>query len=454
MGMRIVCAGVPGHVIHLVEKLRGLLREESFQARHRGRVVDFTRRRRLTFPIVMLLVLQKTVKSIQRHLHEFLRELASGEPLTPPGSGAFTHARAKLKHSAFIELNQIVVLPVVYGAEAAAGVQRWKGHRLLGVDSSLARLPNSAALREEFGAVAVANQGGSTGTVYPGGRVSVIYDVLNRIALDCRLESSVLGEVDLAIAQLPCASRGDLLLSDRGFAGYVYLAWHHHLGLDYVVRCSTQSFGAAQELFRQNQAGQSRVAQLRPSSESRAQAKRLGLPMELAVRFVSVRLPDGSLEVLATSLLDEKKYSVKELGELYAKRWGHETFYGLIKGRLDLENFSGQTVEAVRQDFFATMLLCNLESVLTRPASEALKAGSASHEHPKQINRAVSYHALKDQMLDLLWSDRPVAQVIGQLQHLFMAAPGSVRPDRKPPRRPPSFNRSNHYLRRVKKVVF
>lgn len=36
---------------------------------------DFTRQRQLSFPVVMLFILQKTVKSIQRHLHEFLDEL-------------------------------------------------------------------------------------------------------------------------------------------------------------------------------------------------------------------------------------------------------------------------------------------------------------------------------------------------------------------------------------------
>ncbi len=32
----------------------------------------------------------------------------------------------------------------MYGGEAKVEIQTWHGHRLLGVDSSLARLPNSA----------------------------------------------------------------------------------------------------------------------------------------------------------------------------------------------------------------------------------------------------------------------------------------------------------------------
>ncbi len=78
----------------------------------------------------------------------------------------------------------------------------------------------------------------------------------------------------------------------------------------------------------------------------------------------------------------------------------------------------------------------------------------AEHQHPKQVNRANSYHALKQQLLDLLYRDIPAAAVIGKLQRLFVQTPVSVRPDRKVPRRKPSFPRSYHFQRRVKKVVF
>src|SRR5664280_3501019 len=134
MGMQTIVHDIPQHLITLVEALRAKLRDPDFLARHRVRPQDFTRQRQLTFPLLMLFLLQKTVKSIQRHLHEFLDELAQGEMFEPVTSGAVTHARAKLKDSAFIELNRDCVLPVVYGAERP--VQRWRGHRLLGIDSS------------------------------------------------------------------------------------------------------------------------------------------------------------------------------------------------------------------------------------------------------------------------------------------------------------------------------
>jgi hypothetical protein len=454
MGMRILSAPIAPYLLYLIESLRHQLSNPAFVARHRVRPEDFTRQRQLTFPLVMLFILQKTVKSIQRHLNEFLHDVARDDVCEPATPSAWSHARAKLKHTAFIELNEKTVLPVFYGPEPQQAPRLWRGHRLLGIDSSLLRLPNTEELFAAFTVVETSNALGKSDVRYPEGRMSVVYDLLNHVGVDARLEPSSLGEIDLAIEQLARAQPGDVLINDRGFTGYRYLAWHQRLGLNYIARCSTASFAAAQELFRINRAGRSVTVKLMAPKTDRAELEALGLPLELVVRFASVRLPTGELEVLATSLLDQEQYLTEEFLGVYHDRWNHETFYGKMKGRLDLENFSGQTVAAVRQDFYAALLLCNLETVLTQPASQALREDSVDHKHPKQVNRAVAYHALKDQLLDLLYSNLPAEQVVQRLQQLFVGSPVSVRPERKPPRRKPALNRSYHFQRRVRKIVY
>lgn len=454
MGMRTILETIPDGLVALIEMLRTRLCSAEFKARHRIRVQDFTRQRQLTFAVVMLFTLQKTIKSIQRHLHEFLDELSGGQVYEPVTSGAWTHARAKLKHTAFVELNRECVLPWVYGPQASSPARLWHGHRLLGVDSSLVRLPNHPQLFAQFSPVEVSNQSGQTGIRYPEARMSVLYDLDNRVALDGRLEPSSLGEVELAIEQFKQAQAGDVLINDRGFTGYEYLAWHHHLGLDYIARCSRACFRAGQDLFRLNRAGRSLQVKLFAPPDRKVGLRQLGLPLELVVRFVSLRLPTGELEVLATSLLDPSEYPTQEFLEVYHRRWNHETFYGMVKGRLDLENFTGETAEAVRQDFHSTLLMANLESVLSAPAEAAIKEQSVGHQHPKQVNRAVSYHALKDQLLELLGSQTPAETVLAKLQRLFLNAAVSVRPKRKIPRPKPSISRGYHFQKRVRKIVF
>jgi len=92
--------------------------------------------------------------------------------------------------------------------------------------------------------------------------------------------------------------------------------------------------------------------------------------------------------------------------------------------------------------------------VLSEPTQAALTQQGQPEVQARQVNRANSYHALKDQVLDLLYGDRPVPTVLHKLMKLSAGSPVGVRPDRKVPRRPkPSFHRSYHFQRRVKKVV-
>jgi hypothetical protein len=120
-------------------------------------------------------------------------------------------------------------------------------------------------------------------------------------------------------------------------------------------------------------------------------------------RFVSVRLPTGERAVLATNLHDAAAYPTEEFGALDHRRRGRETFSGPLKGRLELENFSGQTPEA------------------------ALREHGADHAHPKRVNRAESFHALKRALLPLLHSDTPIAEVVARPHICFAGSPVSVR---------------------------
>src|SRR5262249_60613855 len=138
--MQTIAHAIPEYLIALIEALRGKLLDSPSRARHAVRLQSFPRQRQLTFPLIMLFILQKSLKSIKNHLTEFLDSLAPGEMFESPEAGAVTHARAKLKDSAFIELNRDCLLPAAYHSERP--VRRWQGHRLLGVDRSLLRLPN------------------------------------------------------------------------------------------------------------------------------------------------------------------------------------------------------------------------------------------------------------------------------------------------------------------------
>jgi len=323
----------------------------------------------------------------------------------------------------------------------------------LRVDSSLVRLPSSVALGEVFGWVQCANHYGPLER-YPQARVSVLYDVLNAVALEARLSASTGAETELAHQHLAVVQPGDVLLNDRGYTGYRWLVAVRAAGAHFVSRCSRGSFATVRQLFRRKEAGLSVEVRLPAPKPVRAECRQRGWPLQLTVRLVTVRLPSGELEVLATSWLDAVAYPNEVFGPVYGQRWGQETYYGRLKGRLDLEHCSGQTVEAVEQDFHAPVLLSNVESVLVGPAQEQVAVGTAGRQQPAQVNRAVSLHAVKYRWIELLTSRVPAAVILAELTEWFQANPVSRRRGRTVPRRERSSPRSYHYQRRVRKYVF
>ena len=438
----------------VIRTLRRRLDQPAFLARHRRGPKAFTRQRTLSFPVVVLCILQKSVKSLQLHLHEFLDQWHDDAPERYASPGAFTRARAKLQPSAYVELNAEVLLPMIYRDAGGEALRRWRGHRMLGVDSSLIRLPNTAGLAKAFGLVECGNHKGKSTVRYPEARISVLYDVLNHYGWDARLEPHIVAETQLARDHLAHARAGDLVLGDRGYAGLFWFVFLRSLGMEFVVRCSQGSFGPVQELFKRNEAGVSLEVVLESRDEVKRELRRAALPTELRVRLVSVRLDTGELEVLATSLLDTTRYPTAEFAQVYHWRWGHETYYGRLKGRLELENWSGKTKEAIEQDFQAAVFLSNLETVVCRSAEQELAQATAHRAQAVQLNQAVCLHTIKNRIIELLAGRQPPESVLARLLPLFQANPICVRRQRKVARRKIPPGQAYHYQRNVRKIVF
>jgi hypothetical protein len=110
-------------------------------------------------------------------------------------------------------------------------------------------------------------------------------------------------------------------------------------------------------------------------------------------RLILIELKNGNKEVLCTSLVDSTKYPHELFSELYHCRRGIEEGYKLLKERLDLEDFSGKTAKAVKQDFHAGILMMTLCAALSFPIEEKVRAESLDEKnnderkHEKKINR-------------------------------------------------------------------
>jgi len=400
----------------------------------------------LPFGLVVVLTMRNSVKSLQNVVNEAMTWLGQ-RPVT---ASAYSQARYKLKHTAFIELNQAAVVETLYGD---GDYQRFWGFRVLAVDGSKIILPDNKAIREEFGTIAWTS--GKTADIQgerPYALASVLYDVLNRVALDATLGKAKAYEIDLAVGHLSHTRAGDLLTMDRNYPSYRMLAELGRYGRDFAIRCSAASFAEARRMLK-GKGPDSQVVTLTPCAGQMPSIRERGLPLSLKVRLVRVLLSTGEYEVLVTSLLDDSQYPTEGFLELYHLRWGIETFYGLLKTRLELENFTGISAEAVRQDFHATVYLSGLESLLTDTAQAMLDTKAT--KYPQTVNRAVSFNAIKNHALDLLLAGGLETDLLlERLTALFLTNPCLERRDRNPPRKKTSARRLLNFHKRQKKHCF
>ena len=85
--------------------MRNLINDPDFVARHRRSKTDFTRHRTLSFPIVVVFLLNLIKGALQRELDQFFQVLSPGDVAERVVTkSAFCAARQKLKPTAFIEL--------------------------------------------------------------------------------------------------------------------------------------------------------------------------------------------------------------------------------------------------------------------------------------------------------------------------------------------------------------
>ena len=97
--------------------------------------------------------------------------------------------------------------------------------------------------------------------------------------------------------------------------------------------------------------------------------------------FFEVTLANGTKEYLATNLFDPS-ITQQMFQELYFYRWPVETKYKELKSRLAIEEFSGATTVSVFQEFYISLLLSNLSSLIKNQVDEEIQiTANNSNKH-------------------------------------------------------------------------
>lgn len=416
--------------------MRTKLSDPHLKESHRTNESSFTRARKLSFLTVVHLILTKSAKSLQNRLNEYFGYLSK----EIPSASAFSQARANLRHSVFIELDKDCVISGYY---ADNDYKKYKNHRLLSIDGTKIRLPDTKDIRAEFGAIRIRTP--QLEGEYTGSLTSVLFDVLNKLTIDSIMAHGKSSEQSLARQHLNLCHQGDLILFDRNYTGYEFFAEIMGKNLNFICRCSSNAFGIV-EKFIADETAVDKVFDLFPSSDLYSKARKDLIPKFLKIRLVKVVLSSGEIEILATSLINKKTYPTQDFKELYNKRWRVETFFDKLKNRLSIENFTGKTAESVKQDFYSTIFISNIETLATEDADESLDN--------RKVNKAISFNLIKTHAFELFFAEQDqFDQAIEKLAPLFLKNTIPTKPNRSYPRRF-SVKRSLLFHKRFLKYVF
>ncbi len=319
---------------------------------------------------------------------------------------AYSQARMKIKHEGYIRINDKLLEE--YYADAP---RLFKGYRLLGVDGSGIELPYGDEIKKEFGKLNKQEESINYSMSI------VVYDLLNELTIDASLNKSTISERELAIERFKKIKEEgkqgkDIIVGDRGYPSRELFAELLLMGYDFIIRYSKEAFIKEAEEFA-NSKDQETIINLSVSEcEKRAGKKviwnilREKAIENMQIRLVKIRLKNGQMEYIATSISDSKEITIADIKKIYNLRWKEEGYFKFIKHTLECENFSGRVPETIRQDYYSRIVVGNLHSMLIKEAQELLNKEVKRNKKLKykeyKINKNVTYGLFRNRIFGLM----------------------------------------------------
>jgi hypothetical protein len=336
---------------------------------------------------------------------------------------AYSQARMNLNAEAFIDLNDLLINEFY----TKNTIKLWNQFRLICIDSSTLELPKSNEILNYFG-----HDNG-----IPMARISAMFDPLNEMIVDSTISNYYSSELYLAVDNFDKLRPNDLVIMDRGYGARWLFSLLLQKQVDFLIRIQKGFGQETDEFFESDE-----FSKIIEVNDLPIKSKKIhGEITPFKFRVVKVILDNGETEVLATSLLDEERYPIQMFKELYFKRWGEETHFNHLKNHLEIGNFTGLSSLTVKQDFYANMLISNVQSLVLQDAQKELENQHKKYEY--KINKNLSLGYMKDRVIDILKNKEH--NKYEELVKLFLIEPVPIRPDRKNPRNPKRHKRK-HYI--------
>ncbi len=261
---------------------------------------------------------------------------------------------------------------------------RWRGHRLQVIDGSSDSMPDTAELRQHYGAPAAC----AAGLGFPTSHLLLLMDHRSGLLIDCQDAPGHTHDASVAWRMHQHLQAGDILLGDDAFGTYAHLALllranlhaimpvHHKRLVDFtpgrahVCRGRNKSKSSVgkprSRLIRTLGKDDQLVEYFKPPRKPDWMSDKqwMQIPESIPVREIRRTVQRNGFRpitvTIVTTLLDPQAYPADELIELRLTRWMIETNLRHLKITLGMDVLKCKTLQGVRKERRIFLLVYNL----------------------------------------------------------------------------------------------
>ena len=361
---------------------------------------DFNSNRKLPFDQMIKCILAMSGKSLNGELMDYFNM-----NISMPTVSAFVQQRDKINYCTFEKLFHSFT-------NAIDEQNLYKGFRLLAVDGSDLHVPSNRKETESF------YQNSKGYKPFNLLHLNVLYDLRRNIYTDAIVQPIKYRNEHKAFVTM--IDRDDLsiptiYIADRGYESYNNIAHVMEKGQKFLIRVKdVDRFGIVSKLplpdneefdvsvsveLTRSQTKDTKKSNLKFISHTspfdflpKTSRKSIFVPpYHMTFRVIRFKLTDDKYEVLITNLSQEE-FTVDELKNIYAMRWGIETSFRNLKYSLSLMLFHSKKTEYILQEIFARLTMYNFSQLIISHIIVKQK----KRKHSYRINFAVSVHICRN----------------------------------------------------------
>lgn len=322
-------------------------------------------------------LVQAIMSCFKRTLSVEVMEFLDKEKLPQTTPEAFIKRRGFVSSELFRDLNTWLLKT----SDEHGIFQKWlNGKYLCGIDGTRLSLPYTPELYEKYR--------GRTDKGHNLARGVFITDLISRTILLADMVPNKTEERKAALNlliqhEMPIDIKSTVFEMDRGYPSLMLMNWFHTNAGGFVIRARRDTNPQIGAFMDSDKSEKTIILQL---SKNRRDID-YPTPEPLSVRLIKrPYLKDGEEPVVLMTDLDSDAFPSDKIIEAYQMRWHVETEIGTAKNELQIEIFSGIREICIRQDFFAAILLYNMETLIRIPLNKILASNGTDKKYQVDMN--------------------------------------------------------------------